>query len=325
MLQCINKEWQMYKKPLVGISTCILGECVRYDGGHKLDRFIRDTLGEYVDFVPVCPEVDCGMSTPREAMRLVEIDGSIRLLTQKTKKDMTPKMLAWMDGKLADLEKLPLCGFIFKSKSPSSGLFRVKVYKNDNPINKGRGIFAQGFTDKFPLLPVEEEGRLNDAKLRDNFIERLFAMSRWHELNSKEKSVANLTCFHTQHKYSIMAHCPEALKLLGGYIAKSKNEDINELYEKYFNEFITAMRNIATERKNTNTLEHIMGYLKNDLNKDEKSELKDIIDNYRNRLIPLIVPITLLNHYVRKYKPEYLLQQYYLNPHPQELMLRNHV
>ncbi|THB71732.1 MAG: DUF1722 domain-containing protein [Gammaproteobacteria bacterium] len=311
-------------RPLIGISTCLLGECVRYDGGHKLDRYLRDTLGQFVDFTPVCPEVDCGMTTPREAMRLVDFDGNIRLMTQKTNVDMTPGMVSWMKEKLNDLQELPLCGFIFKSKSPSSGLFRVKVYKNGEPTNFGRGIFAQGFTDRFPLLPVEEDGRLNDSKLRENFIERIFAMHRWRQLNQNPKTIAALTNFHAKHKYSMMAHCPASLKILGNLVANHNTGDINSIYTKYFAEFITAMKNIATVQKNTNVLEHIMGYFKNQLSSDEKQELKQIIINYHNELVPLIVPITLINHFIRKYKPEYLQQQYYLNPHPKELMLRNH-
>ncbi len=314
----------MDKKPLIGISTCLLGECVRYDGQHKLDRYLRDTLGQFVDFVPICPEVDCGMSIPREAMRLVDIDGDVRLMTQKSNIDMTPQMNSWMSKKLIELDELPLCGFIFKSKSPSSGLFRVKVYKDSNPTNIGRGIFAQGFTQRYPLLPVEENGRLNDSKLRENFIERIFAVQRWRDLNQKPKTIANLTNFHTRHKYTMMAHCPASLKILGNLVANHNKEDINSLYENYFSEFITAMKNIATVQKNTNVLDHIMGYFKKGLSSDEKQELKEIIENYHNELVPLIVPITLINHFIRKYQPEYLEQQYYLSPHPKELMLRNH-
>lgn len=315
----------MDSKPLLGVSTCLLGECVRYDGGHKLDRFVRDTLGQYFEFVPVCPEADCGLSIPREAMRLVDVDGEIRLLTQKTKQDITPQMEEWMAPKLDELAKLPLCGYIFKAKSPSSGLFRIKIYKNDNPVDQGRGIFAKGFTDRFPLTPVEEEGRLHDPNLRENFIERLFAVDRWHALIAKEKTVGNLVDFHSRHKYSIMAHSPDALKKLGAIVANAKGQDIDNVYDNYFALFITALGEHATVKKNTNTLDHIMGYFKENLNKDEKAELKEIIGNYHDRLVPLIVPITLINHYVRKYQPEYIEQQYYLNPHPQELMLRNHV
>lgn len=315
----------MSQKPLIGISTCLLGENVRHDGGHKLDRYLRDTLGRYVEFVPVCPEADSGMSIPREAMCLVDIDGNVRLMTQKTCKDMTDKVTHWMGKKLIDLEQVPLCGFIFKSESPSSGLFGVKIYNGDDSTEKGKGIFARGFINAFPYLPVEEDGRLHDAKLRDNFIERIFVMYRWHLLNSKEKTINNLIDFHSRHRYTLMSHCPTTLKQLDDFIVNTKGIPIEEIYNDYFKEFITALRNIATVKKNTNTLEHIISYFKDDLTKDEKEELRNIISSYHNKLIPLIVPITLMNHYVRKYKPEYLEKQFYLNPHPLELMLRNHV
>lgn len=312
-------------KPLIGISKCLLGENVRYDGGHQLDRFLRDTLGQYVDFVPVCPEVECGLSIPREAMRLVEKNGEARLMTRKTNIDMTELMTRWMALRLKELAKLPLCGFIFKAKSPSSGLKRIKVYSEKGFRNDGIGIFAGGFTRAFPHIPTEEDGRLHDARLRENFIERIFVMKRWHELIQDNQTLGKLVKFHEQHKYLLMSHCPKTLKDLGALVAKGKEQQPEGLYEKYLDQFITAMQKIATAKKNSNVLHHIMGYFKKDLEPDEKAELLEVIDRYHSGLVPLIVPITLLNHYVRKYKPEYLLNQYYLNPHPMELMLRNHV
>lgn len=315
----------MNKKPLVGISKCLLGEKVRYDGGHKLNHYLKDVLGRYVDFVPVCPEVECGMSIPREAMRLVNINGDIKLLTQKTKKDMTPQMDKWIKEKLPELSKINLCGFIFKSKSPSSGLFRVKVYKEENVSNNGTGIFAKAFSDKFPYLPTEEDGRLNDPKLRENFIERIFIMQRWHKINNERRNLNTIMNFHAEHKYTLMAHDPKSQKELGFFLANTKKQDINTIYNEYFQKFITALNKISTIKKNSNVLLHIMGYFKKDLTKDEKQELVEVINNYHDNLIPLIVPITLLNHYIRKYKSKYLETQRYLNPHPMELMLRNHV
>lgn len=315
----------MMQKPLIGISKCLLGENVRYDGGHQLDRFLRDTLGRYVDFVPVCPEVECGLSIPREAMRLVDIDGEIRLRTRKTDIDMTDKMVNWMETRLRELAELPLCGFIFKAKSPSSGLKRIKVYTSKGVRNDGIGIFAGGFTRTFPHIPAEEDGRLHDARLRENFIERIFVMQRWHVLNSQRKTLGSLVKFHERHKYLLMAHCPKTLKLLGAMVAAGKKQDSSDLYAKYLDHLLTAMEKIATVRKNTNVLHHIMGYFKKDLAADEKQELLEIIETYHSELVPLIVPVTIINHYVRKYQPKYLLDQVYLNPHPMELMLRNHV
>jgi uncharacterized protein YbgA (DUF1722 family)/uncharacterized protein YbbK (DUF523 family) len=313
-------------KPLVGISSCILGENVRYDGGHQLDRFLRDILGRYVEFVPVCPEVECGLNVPREAMRLIDVDGAVRLMTQKTKIDMTDRMEQWMTGRLEELRSLQLCGFIFKAKSPSSGLKRIKVYTDKGGArHDGTGIFAGGFTRAFPLVPAEEDGRLHDANLRENFIERIFVMQRWHATTSEKKTLGSLMKFHEQHKYLLMAHCPKTLKTLGGLVASGKKHPLPDLYDSYFDQFITAMQKIATVKKNTNVLQHVMGYFKKDLAADEKAELLEIIDMYHSELVPLIVPITLLNHFVRKYQPPYLLDQIYLNPHPMELMLRNHV
>jgi uncharacterized protein YbgA (DUF1722 family)/uncharacterized protein YbbK (DUF523 family) len=315
----------MTDRPLVGISTCLLGENVRYDGGHKLDRYLRDVLGRYVAFVPVCPEVECGMGVPREAVRLVEYGGEIKLVTRQTGTDMTRQMESWMGPRLDALSGMNLCGFIFKSRSPSSGLMRVKVYKAGGAANNGVGVFAAGFTARFPLLPVEEDGRLQDAGLRENFIERIFVMHRWHELEGRRKSLKNLMDFHASHKYLLMAHCPKTLKELGALVAHGKADSLPELYAAYFEPFITALKKIATVKKTTNVLMHMMGYFRKELGWDEKAELKGLIGHYHDGLVPLIVPVTLMNHYIRKYQSPYLIGQLFLQPHPMELMLRNHV
>lgn len=315
----------MMKKPLVGISSCLLGEKVRYDGGHKLDHYLRDILGRYVEFIPVCPEVECGMGVPREAVRLVFIDGDVRLMTQRTSRDMTDKMRSWMEGRLKDLAELPLCGFIFKSRSPSSGLRGIKIYTQKGVRNDGVGMFAQAFIKLLPLIPVEDDGRLHDDWLRENFIERIFVMQRWYELLSAGESLNKLLDFHASHKYLLMAHCPKTLKQLGALLAQGKDYQTDQLYDTYQDVLSPGLQKIATVKKNTNVLLHIMGYFKKELSTDEKSELKETIDRYYEGLVPLLVPITLINHYVRKYHPPYLTHQIYLNPHPLELMLRNHV
>jgi len=315
----------MNPKPLVGISACLLGENVRYDGGHKLDHYLHDLLANHVTFVPVCPEVECGLSVPREAMRLVETDGEIRLMTQKSKIDKTAQMKKWMGPKLRELSGLPLCGFIFKAKSPSSGLMRIKVYGKNGVRHNGIGLFAEGFIDRFPLLPVEDEGRLQDPGLRENFIVRVFAVHRWQSFNRKQKSLKNLMEFHAAHKYLLMAHCPKTMKHLGALLAQGKQHPLPGLNAAYFESFIQALQKPATIKKNTNVLMHIMGYFKKELGSAEKTEIKELIEKYHAEQVPLIVPLTLLNHYVRKYKPQYLENQIYLNPHPLELMLRNHV
>jgi uncharacterized protein YbgA (DUF1722 family)/uncharacterized protein YbbK (DUF523 family) len=314
-------------KPIrLGISTCLLGENVRYDGGHKLDRFLRDELGRYVDYVPVCPEVECGLPVPREAMRLVGDPEAPRLLTQKTRIDHTDRMLEWAKRRLDELENEDLCGYVFKSRSPSSGLFAVKVYdETGTRLKKGTGIFARAFTGRFPLLPVEEEGRLHDAGLRENFIERIFTVRRWKDLALSGMTRGNLVRFHTAHKLLILSHSRKTLTELGRLVAGAKEQRPKELYDRYFEVLMDGMRLLATVKKNTDVLFHAMGYFKRELGPDEKAELREVIERYHDGLVPLVVPLTLLGHYVRKYRPEYLLGQVYLDPHPAELMLRNHV
>ncbi|MBW1887147.1 MAG: DUF523 and DUF1722 domain-containing protein [Deltaproteobacteria bacterium] len=316
----------MKEKIKLGISTCLLGENVRYDGGHRLDRFLTDTLGQYVQYVPVCPEVECGLSVPREAMHLEGDPESPRLVTSRTNKDHTDKMLRWAQKRITELDKEDLCGFIFKSNSPSSGMERVKVYNNKGiPVKKGRGMFARIFMDRFPLIPVEEDGRLPDPKLRENFIERIFTMKRWREVISKKKAMGNLVGFHTRGKLLVLSHSEKHYRLMGKLVASGKQVPIERFYSEYETLLMEALRLKATVKKNTNVLIHMLGYFKKQLGADEKQELHEIIDLYRNGYVPLIVPVTLINHFVRKYKQPYLREQTYLNPHPMALQLRNHV
>jgi uncharacterized protein YbgA (DUF1722 family)/uncharacterized protein YbbK (DUF523 family) len=310
----------------LGISTCLLGEPVRYDGGHKRDRFITDTLGQYVEFVPVCPETECGLGVPRESMRLEGDPAAPRLITNRTRVDHTERMVAWAGKRLQELEKEDLCGFIFKSDSPSSGMERVRVYSDKGmPQRNGVGIFARMFMERFPLLPVEEEGRLHDPKLRENFIESIFALKRWRDLLKDHPTRGKLVAFHTGHKLLILSHSPKHNQLMGKLVAEAKELPPAKLYGEYERFFVAALRVKTTVKKNTNVLQHMMGYFKKDLSADEKQELIEVINGYYEGLAPLIVPITLLKHYVRKYDQSYLHQQVYLNPHPVELKLRNHV
>ncbi len=310
----------------IGISTCLLGENVRYDGGHNRDRFITDTLGRYVQWVPVCPEVECGMGIPRETLRLVGSPDSPRLFTSKTGVDHTNRMLGWARKKLKTLEGEDLCGFIFKSKSPSSGVERVKVYHPDGgSVNKGIGLFAKAFMNHFPMIPVEEERRLHDPRLRENFIENIFTLRRWRESLMSGKNLGNIVDFHTRHKLLFFSHSEKHYRQMGKLVAAWKRFSINKLYEQYESLMMDALRFKPTNKKNGNVLLHMMGCFKKQLSKDEKEELISIIDQYRNEYVPLIVPLTLINHYVRKYDQPYLKRQRYLNPHPVELKLRNHV
>ncbi|MCE5312733.1 MAG: DUF523 and DUF1722 domain-containing protein [Nitrospiraceae bacterium] len=310
----------------LGISACLLGEKVRYDGGHKIDRYLKDTLGMYVEWVPVCPEVEYGLPVPRESLRLVGDPASPRMVTTRTNIDHTEGMLRWASKRAAELGKESLCGFVFKSKSPSSGMQGVKVYGDGGSVSKkGVGMFARAFMSKHPVLPVEDEGRLNDASLRENFIERVFVYSRWLDYLKSDSSKAGLVDFHTAHKLLIMAHSPKHYSLLGKLVAEQKKHSPEKLKIEYISALMDGLKLIATIKKNTNVLQHIAGYFKDKLSAAEKAELQDLINNYHKGLIPLIVPVTLLNHYVRKYDDAYLKRQVYLHPHPLELMLRNHV
>lgn len=310
----------------LGISTCLLGERVRYDGQHKHDRFLTDILGAYVEYVPVCPEVESGLPIPREAMRLVGDPENPLLLTSNRGIDHTDRLLNFSKKRVSELAAEGLSGFIFKSKSPSSGMERVKVYpeKGGSAQNKGIGIFAREFMNRFPLLPVEEDGRLNDPHLRENFIERIFVFHRWQKMLKLEAKIGDLVKFHTWHKLLLMAHSPEHYRQMGKLVAEASQYPFSEVQDKYLTMLMEATKRIATRRKHQNVMLHILGYFKKDLTADEKAELLEVITLYRNEHLPLIVPITLINHYVRKYGKPYLSEQFYLNPHPQELNLRNH-
>jgi len=308
----------------IGVSSCLLGEEVRYNGGHSLDRYVTGTLSDYFSFVGVCPEVEVGFGIPRETMRLVGNPDDPRLVTTKTKKDFTDKMLNWAKKRVIELEKEDLCGFIFKKGSPSSGMERVRVYTEKGmPSNRGIGMFARAFVDHFPLVPVEEDGRLNDSVLRENFIERIFALRRWRQLSSEKKSLGNIVAFHTAHKLQIMSHSVKHYSEMGRLVAHGKELAIQSLYDQYEAIFMQALSLKATVKKNVNVLQHMAGYFKKQLSKDEKQELQEVIEQYHQNITPLIVSITLFNHYVRKYDQEYLKKQLYLNPHPIELKLRN--
>ena len=310
----------------VGISTCLLGENVRYNGGHALDRFLRDTLGKYVLYVPVCPEVECGFGIPRETFRLVGDPKEPRLVTSHTGVNHTERMEAWARKRVAELEIEDICGFIFKSDSPSSGMERVKVYDDKGvPRKIGVGVFARVFMEHFPLTPVEEDGRLHDPLLRENFIERIFTYRRYREVMEGKKDMGNLVEFHTRNKLLLMAHSPKHLQQMGHLVAHAKQLSKKEFITQYEKLLMEAMSLKPSTAKHTNVLNHIMGYFKKNLSTDEKQELIEVIDEYRQGLIPLIVPVTLMNHYVRKYDEAYLKEQVYLNPHPLELQLRNHV
>ena len=259
----LSESTKSVSLPKLGISHCLLGENVRYDGGHKLNRFLRDTLGPFVEWVPVCPEVECGMPVPRESMHLEGTPESPRLVTTRSKQDKTEQMISWGRKRLQELQKENLCGFIWKSRSPSSGMQDIKIYsEKGHPVSKGAGIFAKMFMEHFPLMPVEDDGRLNDDPLRENFIERLFIYQRWQVFVQNNPTLKDLVHFHTRHKLILMAHSPKVLRVLGALVAKQPNKPLEEMLQEYIHILMPALRLIATPKKNTNVLQHVMGYFK---------------------------------------------------------------
>ncbi|MBN1642850.1 MAG: DUF523 and DUF1722 domain-containing protein [Anaerolineae bacterium] len=311
----------------LGISACLLGQPVRYDGGHKRDPFLVNELGRYVEWVPVCPEVEVGLPTPRESMRLVGDPENPRLVAPKSGTDYTERMADWARRRSEELAADDLHGFVFKKDSPSSGLFRVRVYgEGGMPQRTGMGMFPRAFTRRFPLLPVEEEGRLHDARLRENFIDRIFAYSRWTGMLQHDGSPRGLVTFHTAHKMTFMAHSPAHYRQMGRLVAQAGAAPWDELTAQYAALVMEGMAVLATPGRHVNVLQHLMGFLKDSLSAADKAELLDLMDQYRRGLLPLIVPVTLLKHHLSRHPvPEWVDQQVYLNPYPKELMLRNHV
>jgi uncharacterized protein YbgA (DUF1722 family)/uncharacterized protein YbbK (DUF523 family) len=310
----------------VGISACLLGHEVRFDGGHKRDAFLTETFGRFVEWVPVCPEVECGLGTPRESMRLVRVEDGVRLITVKSAVDLTTQLERFSRSRVSALAREGLSGYVLKKDSPSCGLERVKVYDHHGtPARGGRGLFAAALVDTFPHLPVEEEGRLADPRLRDNFVERVFAYWRLRSLFVARWSVGDLTRFHTAHKLLLLAHAPQAYRELGRLVAGARGMPRRDLERRYIDGFMRALAQLATARGHTNVLQHMAGYFKDRLDAASKRELAETIGDYWRGLVPVVVPLTLLRHYVRMFDVAYLAGQTYLQPHPKELMVRNHV
>ena len=310
----------------VGISSCLLGQKVRFDGGHKRDGFLVSELGRFVEWLPVCPEVEAGMGVPRPSLRLVLEGGEVRMRENASDRDHTRAMRAFVKRRVAELAKQDLCGYVLKKSSPSCGMERVKVHRAGAPAARdGRGLFAQALIEALPSLPVEEEGRLNDAALRENFIERVFAHRRLRDLFAGDWRSADLVAFHTAHKLQLMAHAPKAYAELGRLVAGQKGLARAALRARYETEFMAALAKRATPGRNANVLEHMAGYLGEQLDAAGRRELRELIRDYRGGLVPLVVPLTLVRHHARRLEVAYLLGQVYLDPHPKELMLRNHV
>jgi len=312
----------------VGISSCLLGQEVRFDGGHKRDRFLTDLLADFVEFVPVCPEVEAGLGTPREAIHLEQAvgDGALRIVGVRSGADHTRVLRKHARARVRALQDAGLCGYVLKRASPSCGMERVKVFRPAGmPSREGRGLFAAELMERMPLLPVEEEGRLNDPPLRENWIERIFAYRRLRNLFAGRLSRRRLVEFHTAHKLQLMAHSPRAYRELGRLVGEARDLPAHELRFRYETGFMEALAQKATPGRNRNVLEHMLGHLRDQLDADTRAEIARSIEDYHARLVPLVVPLSLVAHYVRKLDVAYLRGQVYLQPHPKELMLRNHV
>jgi len=310
----------------LGISRCLLGEEVRFDGGHKRDNFLTEVLGRYVEWVPVCPEVEAGLGTPREAMRLVGDPQDPRLVTIKSGMDHTRALETMTTNRIEELKNLDLSGYVFKKGSPSCGIKRVRNYNEHGmPSRNGVGLFARAFIEQFPLIPVEDEGRLCDPTLRENFIERVFCYRRWQDLVQRGVTRQALVQFHTIHRYLLLAHHSQQCEVLGRLICQAHRHRPKELAHRYGELFMKALAVKATVRKHVNVLQNILGYFKERLGAHEKAELLSVIGDYHHGLTPLIVPLTLIKHYVQIFDVSYIRDQVYLNPHPKELMLLNHV
>ncbi len=313
------------KRIKLGISACLLGQPVRFDGQHKHDHYLTDTLGRHFDYLPVCPEAECGLGIPRESMRLVGDPDAPRLLTTRHGVDHTDQMQAWIACRIPELTRENLMGYIFKSRSPSSGMANVKVYNDRGGIaGKAPGLFAKAFMDQFPNLPCEDEGRLNDPDLRENFIERVFTLWRFRQAVVARPTLGTLMTFHAQNKLLIQAHHETLMREMGRELADLNPRSVRAFIPRYETNLMRALKSLATVRKHTNILQHMLGHLRKVVDDADRKELAGIIEDYHAELVPLIVPVTMLRHYVIKHDIDYLRDQYYLAPHPLELKLRNH-
>jgi uncharacterized protein YbgA (DUF1722 family)/uncharacterized protein YbbK (DUF523 family) len=308
------------KKIPIGISSCLLGENVRFDGGHKRDAYITGTLSSYFEFHPFCPEMAIGLGAPRPTLHLIKVDKQIRCVGVKDATFDVTERLRDYANEIKPLHT-ELSGYILKKDSPSCGMERVKVYTDNQPHREGWGIYAQQMMANNPLLPVEDEGRLGDAGLRENFIQRVYVYHRWQTLLNEGLSIAKLTQFHARHKLIMMSHGD--YQPLGRLLTEAKTENLTQIAEQYSLQLMTMLKKVVTRGQHVNVLQHIQGYLKKELSADDKAELGEIFERYYNGEVPLIVPITLLKHHFRKTPDPYIEDSFYLSPYPQELSLIN--
>ena len=316
--------WENLGRPRLGVSSCLLGQAVRYDGGHKRDRYLVDTLGEHVEWVPICPEVEVGMGTPRPPIRLQRRDDEIALIDPESETDWTARMKRFAGKRTRGLDREGLSGYVLKRASPSCGMERVAVYTGLRKAKRGTGLYADALMERFPLLPVEEEGRLNDAGLRESFVERIFAYQRLQGLFGTRWTVGKLVAFQTAHKLQLMAHSPAHYRETGRIVAAAKGRDRDALKRCYSEAFMAGMGRHPTRGRQTNALQHMAGYVSKALDTGDRAELTEAIEDYRQGRAPFFGPLTLIRHHVRRQNVEYLSGQTYLNPHPSEVLLRSH-
>ncbi len=322
------RDWHDDAEPVrLGVSACLLGAEVRFDSGHKRDRYLTDRLGAQVEWLPVCPELEAGFGLPRPVIQLRGGETGDRFVLRGEGKDVTEVMGAWADGRVSELTFAGLDGFVFKKDSPSCGMARVRVYSDETPMatRTGVGHFARRVMAAMPGLPVEEEGRLNDPVLRERFIEAIFSHNRWRLLVARGLGRSRLVAFHEAHKMLILAHDERIYRELGRVVAAFGREPDDELYRRYAEGFREAFRRPATTARHVNVLEHLFGHLKNHLAAREKREIRTTIEDYRAGRVPLVVPVALLRFLVEAHEIDYVRGQLYLDPHPREMMLRNHV
>ncbi|MGF6692919.1 uncharacterized protein YbgA (DUF1722 family)/uncharacterized protein YbbK (DUF523 family) [Metapseudomonas resinovorans] len=324
MSRYLPMPFDLPQRPKLGISACLLGDPVRFNGGHKESRLCSRSLAEHFDFVPLCPEVAIGLGIPREPIRLVGDPAAPRAVnSREPQRDHTEALAEF--GEIMATQLDDISGYIFMQKSPSCGLERVKVYQANGHASDGggRGIFASAFCARRPDLPVEEDGRLNDPVLRENFLTRVYAYAQWQALCREGLSHKSIIAFHSRYKYQLMAHDPVQYKVLGRLLGGIGAQPAEEIGPRYFSALMVALRKCATRGTHSNVLQHLSGYLKPHLSRPEKAELQRLIEQYRSGVVPLVVPITLLKHHFNGHPDRYIAQQAYLQPHPEELSLRN--
>ena len=312
-------------KPIkIGVSACLLGEKIRPGGSHARSNYLTQTLSKHVEFIPLCPEMACGMGINREKVRQVQCSDDIRLIAHETGEDWTERMDSWCSHLLPGLEEDELSGFILKNNSPSCALKMGKIYDTTGKSPRhGQGFFTTRLAAHFPLLPLESDEGLKNPILRENFIHRIYVLDRWHTFMKRGGQIGHLVDFHTRHKLLVMAHSPDAYRELGRMLARLDNADLDALAGRYINRLMEVLNAQASRKRHVNVLQHVLGYLRKHVDAANRADLVDVIDDYRRGVVPLVVPVTLLKHHFRRSPNSYISQQVYMDPHPRELMLRN--